>query len=77
MVSATNNMVVWVQVGSGTSNPQQIIAHFVIEEATCEIRNPICHEDFAFMSKGNTYFVCHQSPTSLITLAQYVQYFLK
>jgi len=29
------------------------------------------------MSKSNTCCICHQSPSSLITLAQYVQYFLK
>jgi hypothetical protein len=29
------------------------------------------------MSKSNTCCICHQSPSSLITLAQCVQYFLK
>jgi len=42
----------------------------------CEIRNPYCHEDFAFMINSNTCFMCHQFPSSF-ALTQYGQYLRK
>jgi hypothetical protein len=70
-------MVVWVQFGSGTLNPEQKLRISSSKKQHCEIRNLNYHENFAFMSNSNTSCICHQSPSSLITLAQYVQYFLK